>query len=212
MDATDADVGEYLLSHCAPPDDLLEELAAETEATAPDLQISHYEGELLSMIVRILGAREVIGVGVFTGYSSLCIARAMPADGRLLACEIDREWAAIAERHWKRAGVADRIDLRVAPAADTLRALPADPVVDFAFIDADKVNHKLYYEEVLRRLRPGGVILLADSLRGGLVLDDTCRAEDVVAVRELNEAVRADTRVDAVMFAAGDGATLIRKR
>jgi caffeoyl-CoA O-methyltransferase len=212
MDVNDAAAGEYLLAHCAPPDDVLEELAAETEATGSDLQISQYEGELLSMITRILGAREVVGVGVFTGYSSLCIARAMPADGRLLACEINAEWAAVAERYWKKAGVSDRIDLRVAPAAETLRAMPEEPTVDFAFIDADKVNHGLYYEELLRRLRPGGVILLADSLRGGLVLDETCQAEDVVAVRELNEAVRNDARVDSVIFAAGDGATLIRKR
>lgn len=207
-----AALGEYLMAHCARPDEALAALAAETEATAPDLQISHYEGELLSMLTRVTGARDVVGVGVFTGYSSLCIARALPAGGRLLACEISAEWAAIAARHWKRAGVDGVIDLRVAPAAETLRALPEGPSIDLAFIDADKVNHRLYYEEILRRLRPGGMILLADSLRGGLVLDPDCRAADVVAVRELNEFVTADPRVDSVLFAVGDGATMITRR
>ncbi|QXJ22360.1 class I SAM-dependent methyltransferase [Actinomadura graeca] len=212
MDAMQAALGRYLLSHCESPDDVLRDLAVETEATAPDLHITHYEGALLSMITRITGARRVVGVGVFTGYSSLCIARAMPEDGRLLALEINAEWAAIAERYWKRAGVDHKIDLRVGPAADALLALPEDDEVDFAFIDADKVNHRLYYEELLRRMRPGGLILLADSLRGGRVLKDDCDAEDVVAVRELNEAVHADDRVDSLIFPSGDGATMVRKR
>ncbi|SNS43205.1 O-methyltransferase [Actinomadura mexicana] len=212
MNIIDPAVGDYLLAHCPPPDDVLKELAAETEATAPDMHVTHYEGELLGMLVRMAGARNAVSVGVFTGYSSLCIVRSMPAGGRLLACEIDRRWTDIAEKYWKKAGVADRIDLRVAPAIETLRALPADPVLDFGYIGADKANHRLYYEELLARLRPGGLLLLGDALRGGHVVDPACDAADVEAVRELNDAVVHDDRVDAVILPAGDGALIVRKR
>jgi caffeoyl-CoA O-methyltransferase len=212
VDIIDPALSDYLLSHCAPPDDVLSELAAETRANAPNMQTSHYEGELLTMLTRLTGARKVVGVGVFTGYSSLCIARGMPADGHLLACEINSKWTAIAEKYWKRAGVADRIELRIAPAAETLRALPSEPTIDLGYIGADKVNHHVYYEELLSRLRPGGVIILGDALRGGHVVDDTCQAEDVVAVRKLNDAIARDKRVDSVIFAAGDGALIAHKR
>jgi caffeoyl-CoA O-methyltransferase len=212
MEIIDPAINEYLLAHCAPPDDVLSDLEAETRATAPNLQSSHYEGELLTMFIRLTGARKIVGVGVFTGYSTLCMARGMPEDGHILACEINGRWADIAQKYWARAGVADRIELRIGPAAETLRALPLEPTLDLGYIGADKVGHHVYYEELLLRLRPGGTIIIGDALCGGHVVDDTCKAEDVVAVRRLNDAIMRDDRVDSILFPAGDGATIVRKR
>jgi caffeoyl-CoA O-methyltransferase len=212
MNITHPDVRDYLLSHCAPADDVLAELAAETRASAPNMDTSHYEAALLTMLVRMIGARRVVGVGVFTGYTSVCIARGLPPGGLLVACEINAEWAAVARKYFAKAGVADRIDLRVAPALETLASLPQEPALDLGYIGADKVNHLRYYEEILARLRPGGVILLGDALRGGHVVDPDCQAADVVALRELNDAVALDERVESVIVATGDGATIVRKR
>jgi len=212
MDIIDPAISEYLLSHCPPPDDVLRDLEAETRATAPDLQSTHYEGELLTMFIRLTGARRIVGVGVFTGYSTLCLARGLPPGGHVIACEINGRWADVAQKYWARAGVADRIDLRIGPAAQTLRELPREPTLDLGYIGADKINHHVYYEELLPRLRPGGVIIIGDALRGGHVVDPDCQAEDVVAVRRLNDAVLNDDRVDSIIFPAGDGATIVRKR
>jgi caffeoyl-CoA O-methyltransferase len=215
MDIIDPAVSDYLLSHCTPADDLLRELAAETREAFPDsanMQISHDEGELLTMLVRLTGARQAVEVGVFTGYSSVCIARGLPADGHLLACDVSDEWTSIARRYWKRAGVADRIDLRIAPALETLRALPAEPYIDFAFVDADKVGYPLYYAELVPRLRPGGLIVLDNVLRAGRVLDPACQDEADVAMRRMNEIVVGDDRVDSVMLPVRDGVTLARRR
>ncbi|GGK86623.1 O-methyltransferase [Planomonospora parontospora subsp. parontospora] len=215
MDIIDPGVSDYLLSHCTPADDLLRELAAETREAFPSsagMQISHDEGELLTMLVRLTGARQAVEVGVFTGYSSVCIARGLPADGRLLACDVSDEWTSIARRYWERAGLTDRIDLRIAPAIETLRALPAEPYIDFAFVDADKVGYPLYYEELVPRLRPGGLIVLDNVLRAGRVLDPACEDEADVAMRRMNETVVADDRVDSVMLPVRDGVTLARRR
>ncbi|WP_433246943.1 O-methyltransferase [Streptosporangium sp. CA-135522] len=215
MDIINPEVSDYLLSQCTPADDLLRELAAETREVFPDsagMQISHDEGEFLTMLARLVGARRVVEVGVFTGYSSICIARGMPEDGHLLACDISDEWTSIAQRYWERAGVADRIELRIAPAIETLRALPSEPVIDFAFIDADKVGYPLYYEELVVRLRPGGLIVLDNVLRSGRVLDPSFQEEADVAMRRMNEIVIADDRVDSVMLPVRDGVTLARKR
>jgi caffeoyl-CoA O-methyltransferase len=212
MEITDPAISEYLLAHCAPPDDVLRDLEAETRATAPNLQSSHYEGALLTMFIRLTGARKIVGVGVFTGYSTLCMARGMPEDGHILACEINGRWAGIAQKYWARAGVADRIELRVGPAAETLRTLPLEPALDLGYIGADKAGLHVYYEELLSRLRPGGVLVIGDALRGGHVVDATCQSEDVVAVRRLNDAIMRDERVDSILFPAGDGATIVRKR
>jgi caffeoyl-CoA O-methyltransferase len=203
---------EYLLAHCTPADDVLRDLAAETAAAFPDtagMQISHDEGEFLTMLVRISGARYAVEVGVFTGYSAICIARGLPADGRLIACDVSEDWTALARAYWKRAGVDDRIDLRLGPAVDTLRALPDEPV-DFAFIDADKENYPVYYEELLARLRPGGLIALDNVLQGGRVLDP--RTPRAVIVNDLNDKIAADRRVESVMLPVRDGVTLVRKR
>ncbi|GLW94384.1 O-methyltransferase [Actinokineospora globicatena] len=214
MDIVSPALSDYLLAHSTQPDDLLRELAAETAAEFPDaarMQISHDEGELLTTLVRLVGARYAVEVGVFTGYSSLCIARGLPADGRLLACDVSEEWTKIARRYWDRAGVADRVDLRIAPAVETLRALPTDPVVDFAFIDADKKGYVSYYEELVPRVRPGGLIVLDNVLQGGRVADPAATDEITAAIREVNTHVAADPRVAVTMLPVRDGVTLARK-
>ena len=208
-------ISDYLLAHCTPADDVLRDLAAETRARFPDaagMQVSHDEGELLTMLVRLIGARYAVEVGVFTGYSAICIARGLPAGGTLLACDVSEEWTAVARRYWRRATVGDRIDLRIAPAIQTLRALPAEPLLDFAFVDADKTGYPGYYAELIPRLRPGGLMVLDNVLRGGRVLDRIADQPADIAIRELNDTVAADDRVDTVMLAVRDGVTLIRKR
>ncbi|WP_241827777.1 O-methyltransferase [Actinopolymorpha singaporensis] len=149
---------------------------------------------------------------MFTGYSSLCVARALPADGRLLACDVSEEWTSVAREYWQRAGVADRIDLRIGPALDTLRALPNEPAFDFAFVDADKDNYPAYYEEIVPRLTSGGLVVLDNVFRGGRTFDPAFRDEAVTAIRRVNELVRDDERVESVMLPVRDGVTLARKR
>jgi predicted O-methyltransferase YrrM len=208
-------VADYTLTHSTPADVVLRDLAAETgEVTggAATMQITHDEGVLLTMLVQLTGARHAIEVGVFTGYSSICIARGLPADGHLLALDVSDEWTSIAARHWEKAGVSDRIELRLGPAVESLRALPVTADFDFAFIDADKENYAVYYEEILLRLRPGGVIVLDNVLQGGRVLDPVHREPRHVVMRELNDLVAGDNRVDAVMLPLRDGVTIIRKR
>ncbi|GAA1271775.1 hypothetical protein GCM10009665_69900 [Kitasatospora nipponensis] len=211
----DPAVSAYVLTHCTPPGEILHELTVRTrEATgrAAAMQISHDEGAFLSMLVKLTGARHAIEVGVFTGYSALCIARALPSDGRLLACDTSEEWTSIARPFWERAGVADRIDLKIGPATETLRALPAEPAFDIAFIDADKASYPTYYEEILQRLRPGGLIVLDNVFLAGRSLDPAYQEERHLAMRRLNDFIAADDRVDAVMLTVRDGVTLARKR
>jgi caffeoyl-CoA O-methyltransferase len=214
MDIVNPAVNDYLLTHCTGADDVLRDLAAETrQATdAAGMQISHDEGDLLMMLARLVGARNAVEVGVFTGYSSICIARGMAPGGRLLACDVSEEWTSIARRYWERAGLTDRIDLRIAPAAETLRALPDEPTIDFAFIDADKVGYPTYYEELVKRMRPGGLIVLDNVLRDGKVVDETSQDEADVVMRRLNDAIARDERVDTVMLPVRDGVTLAQKR
>jgi caffeoyl-CoA O-methyltransferase len=205
---------EYMVAHRTPDDALLEELREETlEATGPwsGMQVAADQGVLLGLLVGALGARNVIEVGTFTGYSALSMARALPAGGRLLACDVSEEYTAIARRFWEKAGVADRIELRLGPAADTLRALPEDPVWDFAFLDADKPSYPIYYEEILKRLRPSGVIAVDNVLWGGRVIDPAADDEQTRAIREFNDTVAADRRVQSVMLHVSDGLTLARK-
>jgi caffeoyl-CoA O-methyltransferase len=205
----------YLLSHCSPAaDDILRDLAAETQRAVPGtaMQISQDEGVFLAMLVGLTRARLVVEVGTFTGYSSLCMARALPADGRLIACDVSEEWTSLARRYWERAGVDDRIDLRIAPAAETLRALPTEEHVDFAFIDADKTGYPVYYEELVTRLRPGGLIALDNTLQGGRVVDPEEDDASVAAIREINDTITADPRVESVLLPVRDGVTLVRKR
>lgn len=214
MDITPPAIDGYVRAHCTPPDDVLTDLAAETLAATGDqagMQISHDEGALLGMLARLVGARQAVEVGVFTGYSSLCVARALQPGGHLLACDVSDEWTTIARRYWERAGVADRIELRLAPAEQTLRALPPDQVVDFAFVDADKVGYPVYYEELVRRLRPGGLIVLDNVLRDGRVVDPDARTDADVAIRAVNDTITADPRVESVMLPVRDGITIARR-
>ncbi|WSL80787.1 class I SAM-dependent methyltransferase [Kitasatospora sp. NBC_01266] len=215
MEILDRVVDDYLLAHCTPADQPLRELAATTrEATgnAAGMQVSHDEGTLLTMLTGLTGARFAVEVGTFTGYSSICIARGLAAGGRLLTCDVSEEWTAIARAAWEQAGVADRIDLRIAPALETLRALPAEAVIDLAFIDADKGNYPAYYEEIVRRLRPGGLVVLDNVFLGGRVLDPAYQEDHHLAMRRLNDLIAGDERVESVMLPVRDGVTLARRR
>jgi caffeoyl-CoA O-methyltransferase len=204
----------YLVAHGSPPDAVQRELIAETAKLGPIavMQVAPEQGAFLTLIARLIGAREAVEVGTFTGYSSLALARGLAPGGRLLCCDVSAEWTAIARRAWERAGVADRIELRIAPAAETLRALPETPRFDLAFIDADKTNYGTYYEEILRRTRPGGLILVDNVLWSGSVIDASVQDDNTRAIRAFNDAVAADARVDCVMTPISDGLTLLRKR
>jgi caffeoyl-CoA O-methyltransferase len=179
------------------------------------MQISTQQGQFMTLLARLIGARRAIEVGVFTGYSAFCVARALPENGKLVACEINEEYAKMARGFWVEAGVADRIDLRLAPAwetLDTLLAAGEAGTFDLAFIDADKENYNVYYEQLLELVRPGGLILIDNVLWGGLVLDPSRNDPETVAIRALNEKLRRDERVDLTMLPIGDGLTLARKR
>ncbi len=205
---------EYLVAHNPPPDAVLRELAAETAALGriSIMQVAVEQGAFLTFLARLLGARHAVEVGTFTGYSAISIARGLAADGRLLCCDLNEEWAGIARRYFVRAGVTERITLRVAPAIETLRALPPTPEIDLAFIDADKTGYRSYYEELLPRLRPGGVVGFDNVLWTGAVADPANTSDDTVALRALNDFLVRDERVDIVMLPVADGLTLARKR
>jgi predicted O-methyltransferase YrrM len=189
----------------------------EVTAKLPEagMQIGADEASLLALLVRTLGARRALEIGTFTGYSALAIASALPSDGRLVCCDINREWTDIGRRHWSRAGVAERIDLRLAPASETVRSLLRDPgpgTFDFAFIDADKSGYDTYYEGALKPLRAGGVVAIDNTLWSGWVADASRTDADTAALRRLNAKIHADERVDAVLLSVGDGVTIARKR
>ncbi|HTY54806.1 MAG TPA: class I SAM-dependent methyltransferase [Candidatus Binataceae bacterium] len=205
---------DYMHVHGHNRDPLLKELAEETTRLGriSMMQITEEEGTFLSVMVRALGVRSAVEVGTFTGYSSICIARALPSDGRLLCCDVSEEWTAIARRYWDRAGVANKITLKIGPALDTLRALPASTSFDFAFIDANKSGYRDYYEECLKRLRTDGLMLIDNVLWAGKVLDESDSSEDTVAIRAFNDFVAADRRVEAVMIPVADGITMARKK
>jgi caffeoyl-CoA O-methyltransferase len=172
------------------------------------MQIAPEQGALLTVLTRLIGARRAIELGTFTGYSALAIARGLPPDGSLLCCDISEEWTTIARRYWARAGIGHLIDLRLGPAIETLRSLSPEPAFDLAFIDADKESYRTYFEELLRLVRPGGVILADNVLRAGRVLDPPDRA--TAAIDEFNKIVSTDPRVECVLLPIGDGLSLIR--
>ncbi len=176
------------------------------------MQVAPEQGAFLTMLTRLIGATSAVEVGTFTGYSSLCIARGLPADGHLLCCDVSEEWTSIARRYWKDAGVDDRIELRIAPAVETLEGLPKDASIDFAFIDADKPNYRNYYEALLPRMRANGVIGIDNVLWGGAVIDPAATDENTTAIKEFNDFLATDDRVDVVMLPLSDGLTLARKR
>lgn len=202
----------YVVEHGARRDDVLRQVEEETAAlgsialmqTAPD------EGALLTLLTQLVDARFAVEVGTFTGYGAICIARGLAPGGRLLCCELDEGWAQTARANLERAGVADRAEVRVGPALETLRGLPAERTIDLSYVDADKPGYPDYYEELLARTRPGGLIVLDNVLLDGRVLapeDDSARA-----IAALNERIASDERVDVAMLAVADGVTLARVR
>jgi len=195
-------------------DGVLARLAAETAALGPiaRMQVAPDEGALLTLLVRAIGARSAIEIGTFTGYSAISIASGLPDDGRLTCCDVSEEWTAIARRYFREAGVERKIDLRIAPALDTLRSMPAGNLFDFAFVDGDKKEYSDYYEEILKRLRPGGLLTIDNVLWGGRVADPSDQSESTLAIRRLNDRVSRDERVDAVMVPIADGLAIVRKR
>jgi caffeoyl-CoA O-methyltransferase len=207
-------IADYLIAHGTPPDELQRRLIAETRQLGrmAQMQISPEQGAFMTVLTRLIGVRRAIEVGTFTGYSALCMARGLAEDGVLLCCDVNEEWTAIGRRYWEEAGVAAKIELRLGPAADTLRSLPMEPIWDLAFIDADKDNYPVYYEEVLARLRTGGAILVDNVLWGGRVVDPDPADANLAAILKFNDMVASDDRVDRVMLPIGDGLTLARKR
>jgi caffeoyl-CoA O-methyltransferase len=208
------EVHEYLIRHGSPPDAVQRELIEETRKLGGIslMQIAPEQGAFMTLLTRAIGARRAVEVGTFTGYSALCVARGLPDDGRLLCCDVNEDWTSIGRRFWEKAGQAHKIELRLGPAAETLRALPASEVFDIAFIDADKPSYPVYYEEILTRLRPNGLILVDNVLWFGNVANPAAQDEQTQHIRAFNDKVAADPRVEPVMLAVGDGLTLLRKR
>ncbi len=197
--------------------EILRRLRDETRrcTSDPEMQISAEQGQLMNLLIRLMNARKVLEIGVFTGYSSLSVALALPPDGRLVACDKSEEWTSIARKYWTEAGVADRIDLKLGPALDTLDELLAGGeanTYDFAFIDADKKNLLLYYERVLELLRPGGLLGIDNVLWSGRVADPRVRDRDTVVIRRLNKLMHEDPRVIISMIPIGDGFTVALKK
>ena len=209
------DLYDYILSTTLRDDPLLADLREET-ARMPEagMQVSAYQGQFMGLLVRLMRASRAIEIGVFTGYSSLCVARALPDSGRLVACDVSTEYTEIARRYWERAGVAAKIDLRVGPAIETLDRMVdrgEAGTFDFAFIDADKGNYPGYYERCLQLLRNGGLVVIDNALWGGSVADPSQTDAITSTVRELNARVGRDDRVDVSLLPIGDGVLLARK-
>jgi len=207
----------YIVDHGARQDDVLRRVQEETAAMGrvANMQVAPDQGAFLTLLCQSIGAREALELGTFTGYSAICIARGLAPGGRLIACELSEEYAETASRNFEDAGVADRVEIRIGPAAETLRALPEREAFDFAFIDADKPGYPQYYELVLARLRTGGLIAVDNVLADGGVVaadDGNMRPESLEAILELNDRIAADDRVDVAMLAIADGLTLARKR
>ncbi|MFV2194609.1 O-methyltransferase [Nocardiopsis sp. LOL_012] len=204
----------YVAAHSEPVDDCLADLAEETAKLFPDrvgMQIGPEQGAFMTLLARVAGARDVVEIGTFTGYSSICLARGIPADGTLLACDVSEEWTSVARRYWERAGVAGKIALELGPALETLRALPREPRFDLSFIDADKAGYIGYWEEIVPRTRAGGLILADNTLSHGRVVDPSETSESVQGIRDFNDHVMADDRVSRVLLPIGDGLTLARR-
>lgn len=205
---------QYVVEHGTPPDDLLERLAVETLKLGgiSRMQIDAEQGALLTWLTRALGVRHAIEVGTFTGYSSICIARGLTRGGSLLCLDVSEEWTEVAQRYWREAGLEKTIELRLAPALDTLQALPREEHYDLAFVDADKTGYAAYLEELLPRLRVGGVVLVDNVLWSGAVIDPERSDPNTEAIRAFNDQVASDSRLDTMMLGRFDGLTLLRKR
>jgi len=210
------EVHSYLLRVGVREPDVLRRLREHTRSIPEaNMQIAPEQGAFMGLLAEIMGARRYLELGTFTGYSSLAVALAMPADGRLLCCDVSEEWTQVARRFWAEAGVADRIELRLAPALETLDALLADGAqdsFDLAFVDADKTNYPNYHDRLMRLVRPGGVMLWDNVLWSGRVADPTDDDPDTRALRQLNEILAADDRVSIAMLPVADGLTVARRR
>ncbi|MGY1644518.1 O-methyltransferase [Geodermatophilus sp. SYSU D00703] len=210
------ELSDYVRATSEPPDEVAADLLAETAALAdrgevpPTFQIAAEQGTFMQLLTGALGVRRAIEIGTFTGFSALCIARGLPADGSLLCLDRSEEWTAIARRYWARAGLADRIELRLGDAHESLRALPAEPAFDLAFVDADKTGYAAYVDGLYPRLTDNGVVLLDNTLASGRVLDP--QTDDERAIAELNAALAADPRWETVLLPLSDGLTMLRKR
>jgi caffeoyl-CoA O-methyltransferase len=210
----DGPIADYALDHSSGPDAVqleLQRVTADRTGSRAGMQIGDDQAVLLEILARASGARRAVEIGTFTGYSALALARGLGPDGRLLCCDVSEEWTAIAREYWEKAGVADRIELRLGPALDTLRSLPPDDRFDLAFVDADKTGYAGYYEELLPRLRPGGLLLVDNTLWSGAVLDEKDESADTVALRALNDRIAADPRVRVVLLPIGDGVTVVQR-
>ena len=210
------DIHQYILDHSLREPEVLVRLRAET-ARQPHatMQIGPEQGQLMGLLAKLIGAKRCIEIGVFTGYSALVVALALPEDGKIVACDVNEEWTSIGRRFWKEAGVDHKIDLRLQPALRTLDSLIAvgeSGNFDFAFIDADKPNYDAYYERVLQLLRAGGLILIDNVLWSGKVVDPDAKDAETMAFKNLNAKLHKDERVDVSLLGIGDGVTLVRKR
>ncbi len=206
---------EYVEAHSTPPDEILTELAEQTErmfGSDAGMQIGPDQGTFMTLLARLVGAARAVEVGTFTGYSAICVARGLTDGGRLLCCDVSEEWTSVAREYWKRAGLADRIELRLGPATRTLRELPDGTTFDYAFIDADKTSYVEYWDLIVPMIRPNGVILVDNTLSHGRVVDQGNTDQRVQAIHRFNDHARTDDRAELVLLPIGDGLTLARKR
>jgi caffeoyl-CoA O-methyltransferase len=205
---------DYVISHSTPPDAVLSELREETSRRFPDwahLQIGPEQGTFMTLLSQLTAPRRAVEVGTFTGYSSICLARGLAPGGSLLCCDVNPDWTSLAREYWQKAGLDSVIELRLGPGADTLRSLPRDAALDLAFIDADKTGYALYWDEIVPRTRPGGIILVDNTLLHGRIFGGD-PDPDARAVRDFNEHALADDRVDLAMLSVGDGLVIARKK
>ncbi|MCF2527994.1 O-methyltransferase [Yinghuangia soli] len=207
------DLYSYILDHSTPPDEVQQDLIEQTHALGrtATMQIPPEQGTLLTLLTRLVAPRFAVEIGTFTGYSALAIARGLPDGGRLLCCDVSEEWTNVARQAWLKAGVTDRIELRIGPALETLDALPSHPHIDLAFVDANKDGYVAYWEALIPRMRPGGLVLADNVLYSGQVVDPA-RSGAAAEIHRFNEHVRADRRVESVLLPVADGLTLARVR
>jgi predicted O-methyltransferase YrrM len=207
---------KYIIDHSLRDDPIMKELREETaKLPMAMMQIGADQGQFMALLTKLVGAKQCLEIGVFTGYSSLAVARALPKDGRIIACDVSEEWTSIARKYWKKAGVEDKIDLRIGPALgtlDTLISLRQTERFDMAFIDADKTNYLAYYERCIELVKKGGLILVDNTLWSGDVANPDNQKPDTVALRAFNDALHHDERIDLALIPVGDGITLARKR
>jgi caffeoyl-CoA O-methyltransferase len=213
-DFIDPPIAEYASAHSSGPDEVqlqLQAVTSERTGGMAVMQIGDDQATFMEILARAIGARRAVEVGTFTGYSALAVARGMGPEGHLLCLDVSEEWTAIAREYWARAGVDDRIELRLGPAIDTLRSLPNDEQFDLAFVDADKTGYPDYYDELIPRLRAGGLLLADNTLQGGRVIDESADDSSTSAIRIFNDRVAADSRVRVVLLPIGDGVSVIQK-